>query len=296
MREKIVYFILFIIFALTNVARAYDKLLVIQAVSTSKKTFVIRKGFVDGIAIGQESLFTIRNAGVVATATEVNRSMSIWEVNDKRGGVAFDKGEYVTFTNSIENLILELPRLEKYAEKGLQFKSRSYWIARGNLSYALSDTVSSTEAEVSSTRSGYQIEALYVLNFDRRWELGLGIRRDTEIQKISEPVLDVPTTRLMGIGELTYKFNEDDSTKNYFYIGAGFGYGISSTTIDETVSTGSAFVLPVLRFGFSKFISNSKWVLLEAAIESIGVTESFADGIEQTTTVLNSKFSVGIKF
>lgn len=277
-------------------AKAYDKLVIIQAVSTSKKTFVIRKGFIDGIAIGQESLFTIRSAGVVATATEVNRGMSIWEVNDKRGGVAFEKGEYVTFTNSIENLILELPRLEKYAEKGLQFKSRSFWIARGNLSYALSDTVSSTEAESSSTRSGYQIEALYVLNFNRRWELGLGVRRDSEVQKISEPVLDVPSTRLLAIGEMTYKFNEDDSTKNYFYIGAGLGYGISSTTVDETVSTGAAFVLPVLRFGFSKYISGSKWVLLEAAIESIGINESFADGVEQTTTVLNSKFSIGIKF
>ncbi len=296
MREKIVYLVLFIIFALTNAAQAADKLVIIQTVSTSKKTFVIRKGFLDGIAIGQESLFTIRSSGVVATATEVNRTMSIWEVNDKRGGVAFEKGEYVTFTNSIENLILELPRLEKFAEKGLQFKSKSFWIARGNLSYALSDTVSSTEAETSSTRSGYQLEVLYVLNFDRSWEFGLGIRRDSEVQKVSEPVLDVPSTRLLGVGELTFKFNEDDSTKNYFYVGAGLGYGLSSTTVDEAVSTGTAFVLPTLRFGFSKYISNSKWVLLEGAVESIGITESFADGIEQTTTVLNSKFSIGVKF
>lgn len=284
------------IFALTNVAKAYDKLVIIQAVSTSKKTFVIRKGFVDGIAIGQESLFTIRNAGVVATATEVNRGMSIWEVNDKRGGVAFEKGEYVTFTNSIENLILELPRLEKFANEGLQFKSKTFWIVRGNISYALSDTVSSTEAESSSTRSGYQIEALYTLNFDRRWELGLGIRRDSEVQKVSEPVLDVPSTRLLAIAEITYKFNEDDSTKNYFYIGAGLGYGVSSTSVDQAVSTGTAFALPVLRLGFSRYISGSSWVLLEAAIESIGISESFADGVEQTTTVLNSKFSIGIKF
>ncbi|MBK25309.1 MAG: hypothetical protein CME70_15045 [Halobacteriovorax sp.] len=296
MRERIIYFLIFLIFASTNVAKAYDQLVVVQTVSTSKKTFVIRKGFVDGIAIGQESLFTIRNAGVVATATEVNRTMSIWEVNDKRGGVAFEKGEFVTFTNSIENLILELPKLEKISEKGLRFKTKNYWIARGNLSYALSDSVSSLEAEAQSTRSGYQVEGLFVVNFDPRWELGVGIRYDSEVQKISEPVLDVPTTRLAAIGELNYLFNQDETDRSYFYVGAGLGYGISSTTVDESVSTGSVFILPVLKLGFSKFIGNSKWVLLEAAMESIGAQESFADGVEQNTTIVNSKMSIGFKF
>lgn len=295
MREKIAYLILFIIFALTNVARAYDKLVVIQAVSTSKKTFVIRKGFIDGIAIGQESLFTVRNAGVVATATEVNRSMSIWEVNDKRGGVAFEKGEYVTFTNSIENLILELPKLEKFADRSLQFKSKNYWLVRGNLTYAVSDNVSSLESESQSTRSGYQIEGLYLLNFQPQWELGMGLRFDSEVQKITEPVLDVPTTRLLGVAEMSYLFNQDETDKSYFYIGAGIGYGITATQVDDATSTGTAFILPVAKFGFSKFIGGSKWMLIEAAIESIGQKESFADGVEQTTTVVNSKISIGIK-
>lgn len=296
MRERVAYLILFIIFALTNVARAYDQLVVVQTVSTSKKTFVIRKGFIDGIAIGQESLFTVRNSGVVATATEVNRTMSIWEVNDKRGGVAFEKGEYVTFTNSIENLILELPKLESIAEKGLQFKTKSYWIARGNISYALSDNVSSLQAETQSTRSGYQVEGLYVINFEPRWEVGLGLRYDSEVQKVTEPVLDVPTTRLMAVGELNYLFNQDEKDRSYFYLGAGLGYGISSTTVDESVSTGTAFLLPVLKFGFSKFIGGSKWMLIEGAMESIGAAESFADEVEQTTTIVNSKISIGIKF
>lgn len=295
MKEKIVYFVLFILFALTNVARAYDKLVVVQAVSTSKKTFVVRKGFIDGIAIGQESLFTIRNSGVVATAKEVNRSMSIWEVNDKRGGVAFEKGDYVTFTNSIENLILELPKLEKLAEKGLRFKNKSFWIVRGNISYALSDSVSSQDAEFITTRSGYQLEGLYTINFQPQWEIGFGLRYDTEVQKISEPVLDVPTTRLLGMAELSYLFNQEEGTKNYFYIGAGIGYGISATSVDEAVSTGAAFVLPVVKFGFSKFIGGSKWMLIEGAVESIGARESFADGLEQTTTILNSKITIGIK-
>lgn len=295
MRDKIVYVILFILFAITNVASAYDKLVVVQAVSTSKKTFVIRKGYIDGIAIGQESLFTIRNSGVVATAKEVNRSMSIWEVNDKRGGVAFDKGEYVTFTNSIENLILELPRLEKMADKGLKFKNKSFWIVRGNISYALSDSVSSQDAEFVTTRSGYQLEGLYTNNFQPQWEIGLGLRYDTEVQKISEPILDVPTTRLLAMAELNYLFNQEEGTRNYFYIGAGIGYGISATTVDEAVSTGAAFVLPVLKFGFSKFIGNSKWMLIEGAVESIGARESFSDGLEQTTTILNSKITIGIK-
>lgn len=277
-------------------AFAYDKLLIIQTVSISKKTFVIRKGFLDGIAVGQESLFTIRNAGVVASAIEVNRTMSIWEINDTRGTVTFEKGEYVTFSNSIENLILELPRLDKYAEKSLQFQPQGHWVVKGNISYALSDTVSETKSSSSSSRAGYQLELLYSINFSHRWDFGFGMRYDTEVQRISEPVIDVPTTRLMGVTELNYLFNEAEESKSFFYIGAGLGYGISTTSVDTRVSSGPVFLLPVLKFGYLNFIGAGKWMIMEAAVESLGTTESFTDGVEQTTTVVNSKISVGIKF
>jgi cell shape-determining protein MreC len=55
-----------------------EELIMIQAISNSEKTVVVRKGAEDGVTPGQESLFSNKNISLMARATEVTRDFSLW--------------------------------------------------------------------------------------------------------------------------------------------------------------------------------------------------------------------------
>lgn len=74
-----------------------DELLIIQAVATTKKNFVVRKGFDDGVALGQESLFSTNSLSVLCKAVEVSRFHSLWVPLDKRTMVPFEKKRLCNF-------------------------------------------------------------------------------------------------------------------------------------------------------------------------------------------------------
>ena len=85
-----------------------DELVIIQAVSTTKKNFVVRRGFDQGISVGQESLFSTSSFSVLCRAVEVTRQHSLWVPLDKRANVPFDRKDYVTFSNNVEKVSIKI--------------------------------------------------------------------------------------------------------------------------------------------------------------------------------------------
>ncbi len=287
---------LFLIALTPDPIRAEDQLVIIQATSTSGKTFVVRKGADEGISIGQESLFSTKNASFAAVCVEVSRFFSMWKIKDKRGEIPFRKGDYVTYTNNIEAIWSELPKLQVAPKEELVFKEKFEWIVKGNYTYGINESVSDTAENKTGDRIGYQLEVLYANRFRVNWEWAIGARFDRENATLVEPVLDVPTNRYMVSGEFTYHFDRLAKSDNNLYATVGMAYGITNTTINEETSTGSALVIPSFKVGYINRVAPTYAMVFEMGVESLSQTEAFADETQQTTSILNTKFSVGVRF
>lgn len=274
---------------------ADDELILIQAVSTSGKTFVIRKGAEEGVAVGQESLFSTKNSSFTAVAIETNRFFSLWRLKDNRGAVPFNKNDFVTFTNNIEAVWTELPKLQLAPKEELVFKESYGFLVRGNFSFAVSETVSNIDDEKTASRVGYQLELMYGIRFAVHWEAVFGFRFDRENATLQDPSLDVPTNRYMLAGEILYHFANFKRSDNNAYIGIGLAYGLSNTTIDDAVSTGTTTALPIVKAGYINRLSPNYSLVFEGSIESLSQKEAFADTGDQTTNITNSKFSIGLR-
>ena len=55
-------------------------------------------------------------------------------------------------------------------------------------------------------------------------------------------------------------------------------------------------ILPSIKGGFQTEFAENKFLLAEATIESVSSTETFPSGVEQKTSTLNAKASLGYKF
>ena len=88
---------------------AIEEVLIIQAVSADKKSFMVRKGEIDGVIRGQESIFTTQEFSVAARPVEVTREHSLWAVSDPRARVPFQIGEVVHYTNEVNNIYSDIP-------------------------------------------------------------------------------------------------------------------------------------------------------------------------------------------
>jgi hypothetical protein len=286
---------LLICLGFATLAQAQEELVMIQAVSASYKSFAIRKGATDGVVIGQESLFTNKNVSFAATAKAVNRYFSVWEVVDKRGTIPFDKGDFVSFNSTLEQVFAQIPKLRQDT-RDLAFRPFSSWVARGSYTATLSEAVSEASTEQAAGRSGFNAEMLFARRFHRYWEFMVGGRIDRETAQLSEPALDIPTQRTMLAGELLYHFPALKNSDDNVYVGIGMAWGRSQTTIDETVSVGSALVLPAAKIGYQYALSDGKKLLFEGVLEAISSEESFEDTTAQSTSVVNSKFSIGLRF
>lgn len=294
-----------VLFSIASFAYAKEELLIIQSVSDTKRTFVIRKGKSEGILVNQESLFTNEKFSLAARAVEVNRHYSLWRLSDTRASVPFQKGETVNYTNTIENLYTEIPML-RYDPKELAREARERnrlaelrpetWLLRGNLSYTLSESITETEATLDSSRSGINLEVQRLWSFHPRMTFGAGLRYDRENTSLTEPNIDIPTTRIMAVGDFVYHFDQIGESRNHLYLGVGIGVGRSVTQVDDSTSTGLATLLPAARLGYQMGFSNGWSMVVETIAESISATESFTDGPEQKTNLVNAKVAVGIMF
>ena len=272
-----------------------DQLVVVQAVSNSGQTFAIRKGAVDGLNLGQESLFSSRTMNFRAQAVEINRSFSVWKIKEKRGRVPFTKGDIVTYTNSLENLWSYLPTQFKNP-KAQYFKKKNSWLIKGSYSYGLSETTSDAETDAVSSRLGLQLEASFAKQFMAQWEWLVGVRYDRDAATINEAGIDIITNRYLVTADILYYFDHAFYDQYRFFMGLSLGYGISNTTLDESVLTGTAMILPNIKIGFINRLSVEYSLVGELSIESISQRESFINDDVQTTQVLGTKLTIGLRF
>ena len=91
--------------------RAFEQVVIIQAVSADKKSFMVRKGQIDGVVEGQESVFSTDRFSVAARPVEITREHSLWVVSDAKSGVPFQIGQVVHYTNEINNIYSEISAL-----------------------------------------------------------------------------------------------------------------------------------------------------------------------------------------
>jgi hypothetical protein len=299
------FLIIFITFLFSaNEACAQDELVVIQAVSTTKKTFVLNRGARDGVSLHTESLFSTRDVALAARAVEVSREHSLWELNDKRATFPFEKGQLVNFNRNQTNVWSEVADVRERIEgvnREQQLFERYHGAthsigAKMALSNTFYESISETDSERQPDRGGFTLEGLYHYRFNERLEMGLGARIDRENAVITDPDLTIPSTRFFAIAELSYHFAQNRRSLNNWYTTVGAGVGRSQTEVDDAVSTGLATLLPYVRVGYLIRQQRRLAFQLETSIEAVSTKESFLDTKEQTTNLVNAKVGVGIRF
>jgi hypothetical protein len=285
----------FILINSLTFALSEDRLVIVQSVSRSGQTFAIRRGAIDGIAPGQESLFTNKSMSFKAKSIEANRHYSVWKVSDPRISVPFDKGEMITFTNSLENMWSYLPTLFKNPEKKT-FVQKQAWQLSSTYSYGLNETTSDVASDSTSSRAGLQFAAAYTKHFSATWEWQLGFRFDRDRSIIKETEINVISQRYLVTAGIIYYFDSAAYKSTHFYAGLDVALGLSATTIDDATSTGNSYILPVAKVGFLNHVSVDYSLFIEAGFEAISQTEKFIDEESQKTNITNTKVTFGIKF
>ena len=276
----------------------YENMVVVQSISTSRQSFVVRRGAKDGISKHQRALFSTEQVSLLCKAIEVTHEFSLWEVDDPMASVPFTKDQMIVFSTSLETIWTKVPALRGKLKQFLLTKDLvppPYFLFRGAMSRGLSESVSDTSASSTVERAGFHFEGLYYWNFAKQLDWGFGARLDRESALIDQSDLSIPTSRVFAISQLTYRFPEIKGTRNYFYLTAGIGYGTSTTTVNESTSAGTAYILPSFHMGLMT-LGDSYGFAVELVGEAIGQQEEFLDGNSQNTNIINAKFSVALRF
>lgn len=306
--------LIFILFTTSNCySQAYDsgddsllqtpsdieKLIVVQATSTTQKTFVLRLGRGENITPGVRALFSTEKVSVVGECIEASREYSMWRPWEPLANIPFKKGQIITYNNNLDSIWYKIPELKDTLEekkKALLLVPEPYWIARYSVAKTMQESTTETDAEATPDRKSQQTEVTYNRHLYRRLDWGFGGRYDQETATLDSPNLVIPTTRYFLVGEVAFHFDKLKKTMNNLYATIGAGYGISNTKVDSAVSTGFSLLFPVVRVGFLTNLHNNWALLTEVVGEAIGSTEKFSDGDVQKTNIINAKISIGLRF
>nr|BDT28578.1 outer membrane protein beta-barrel domain protein [Bacteriovorax sp. HI3] len=290
-------------FSPVNNSYAKEELTVIQTVSKDRRSFVVAKGIKDGVMKGQEIIFANDNVSVVCKAAEVNRDFSLWVPVDRTVTIPFNKEDIVSSNSTVYgNVALEIasdPGLTpdiNYNEVYKKFRAQNNWAIKASYNKGLTQSSSSVADEKNSSRSGYNVTLEYNYRFLPEFEMSFGARMDNEVYRIENPELDIPTRRIMGTVAATYHFVTFSDNKNNFYLTVAAGLGKSETTVDDDKSSGRVTLLPEARLGYMMPFSKNLAMVFEGAVESLSSTETFSDGTEQTTNILNFRATIGLRF
>lgn len=305
MRKPISYLFLLgiLTFSPHNFLHAKEELTVIQTVSKNRKSFVVAKGIKDGIIKGQEIIFANDNVSIVCKATEVNRAFSLWVPVDSNITVPFNKEDIVSSNSTVYgNVALEIASDQtliegiKFNEDYKKFRVQNNFSLKASYNKGLSQSSSSVSDENNASRTGNNFSLEYNQRFLPEFEISFGGRIDNEVYRNEAPVLDIPTQRIMGTIAATYHFVNFSNNQNNLYLTVAAGIGQSETTVDDQVSSGIVKLLPEARLGYLMPVSKSVALILEGSVESLSSTESFDDGSEQTTSLVNMRATIGLRF
>ncbi len=279
-----------------------EELIPIQLVSETRKTFVVNKGKIDGIRLGQEMLFSNRNISIKAQAIEVSRHLSQWKAVEDDATIPFNRYELVIMNPKLDTIYDIIPHFtEEFV--GYRFKPWNNWTVRGSYSRTVSESVSDASGDQKTVREGGHYEALHSWRNHPHFDFGVGLRFDREDMKVPDVGIIAPHKRDMIILETLYHFEDLKGTKDHWYIGLNAGIGKSSTDIDGQVSSGFSYVLPAGKLGYYKTVTPRLAFLFEGVVESVTIREKFAstdqilgDTGTQEYSLTNFKLSFGVRF
>ena len=274
---------------------ASDQLVVVQAVSTTGKTFVIRRGVAEGINRHQESVFTNSGASLYAVAVDVNRHYSLWKVRDERGKASFGKGESILFTPAAREALSNLSSFSQNWER-LHFAAYDSWVFRLHYGLSLGESISSIAGERFRDRQGFQLEGGYAKRFRSDMDWRIGLRWDREVTRLFSPTVDSVTYRYLMVGEINYYFVGKEVDVEHYYVGTGGGLGLCSTQTFNVTQWGTCVSFPTVRFGY-EYRYEKYALLFELSVDSLYSRESLPGEVgTQTLNVINSRITAGIKF
>ena len=316
---KLIKYLSFL-FLLVSTTQAFE-LVFVEAVSSSAKTFVIRRGAKEGIAVGQKATFSSENYSFNAIVETVNHQFSHWKIIEEDATIPFSRGQIITYNQSVEALWSDLAMIERkktvaekineyatersltelqknklskdgnYGQNKLEFYTHSLTLAAG-IAYSLNESTSNTDDELQS-RSGNHFTGLYHRHVYGDLYFGGGLRYDMETISLDE-TLDIKTSRTMGVVDARYDFKLFKKNDSNFYFGVSFGVGRSATTILGDTATGIAYMIPSVRLGMETPFASGWSIIFEGAFESFRVSESYADGFKQSTDFTDAKGNIGL--
>jgi hypothetical protein len=291
-------------FGISAAEKPHEELMIIQTVSKDRRSFVVAKGIREGISKGEEVIFSNENVSLLCKAQEVNRNFSYWVPVDKLSNVPFNKDDFVSYnSHAYGNVALDISGDQKnltpevnYEIIFKKFRSSNGITLKASFDQGLSQSSSDVAADKNSKRSGFTFGAEYNFRFMPEFEMSAGIRFDSEVYRIMNPTLDIPTNRQLLTIASTYHFTSFSKDKNNFYLTLAAGFGRSTTEVDGVKSNGTVTLLPEARLGFIMPFSNTTALVLEGSIESLSTHETFADLSSQDTNILESKLTIGLRF
>lgn len=310
---KIAFSLFIILISCAGFSR--EELAVIQTVSKDKKSFILQRGLRDGLMIGNEMIFGNDNVSIVCRIVEISKDYSLWKPIDSLVSIPFSKLDIVAINshtygnisvdvanNKVELMTKEMASpnsaLEKYKE--LDRLQNEITAHHFSIFYSFGSSFMQSSSSLSSNQtSKKQIENYtfeYGHQFTNDFELTTGIKVDRSLYRISSPSLDIPTTRYLLTGGLLVRPSRFNTGRNIFYMGFNVGIGTSSTTVNNTSSKGTAYLLPGIRSGMVMPFSATSALLFEVSIDSMSSREKFPAGDYQDNNDVSGKISLGLKF
>lgn len=274
-------------------AHAFE-LIMIQAVSDTKKTFITRNGKRQGIIRGMTGTFTAEDVSVLAKAINVTGNFAQWELINKQAILPFEKGATVTYYAATEYLWALSPESErkKYIKSAIPTLKQS-WIFKGALTRGVAESVSQVQAG-NTTRGGFLGEIYYEKEFYGPLAVDIGFRYEQEV--INYTATSLVTKRTLIVADVIYYFDfmrEYLNAKYFFALGAG--YGLSNTETIGLIQSGPVSLLPVVKLGMSLPFNETWEFMTDVAFETLQTNEEQEGGNEQSTSQTNFKFGFGLR-
>lgn len=291
MRRSLLLFIGFSLWA--NLAWGYE-LCVVQAVSASKRSFVIRNGKRQGVTAEMSATFVSDDVAVIARAKTVTSQYTQWELANEDGTVPFKVGDIVTYHPSQDYLWSLNPSeaRRRYVEE-LRPQIRHSFLLKGASTRALSETTSNANPN-NASRGGIALDALYERLFTPNFAWDAGVRYEREV--VNLPAGSLITQRALLMADILYYFDPAESFYDArFYFGLGAGFGQSSTAADGVRQSGTALLLPSAKLGLNLPFDKTWSAVFEGAFESIKTHEKIQNLGYQDTTQSNLRVAVGLR-
>ena len=196
-------------------------------------------------------------------------------------------------TDERYNEILELE--QKQLRKKYSIASQtSYQVLASKTQGINESTTGSENNDTDRKGNSFKFKLNRPITESLKWEAGF--RYDSDLLTLANPSVEVESQRYMLIAGLVYKMDRLWGINTTPYLGLGIGIGKSQSQINDSVQSGSATVLPSLTLGLEFEMNDTTGLLVELSVEALNTSESFSDGVEQTTNITSAMLSIGLEF